>query len=43
VDALKGRGPESVRRVSRDAKVVPTPEFNAQRNIQVYGLTQTII
>ncbi|KAK9929976.1 hypothetical protein M0R45_027038 [Rubus argutus] len=34
VDALKGRGPESVRRVSRDAKVVPTPEFNAQRNIQ---------
>lgn len=32
---VKGRGPESVRRVSRDAKVAPTPDYNG-RISQVY-------
>ncbi|XP_057974970.1 probable serine/threonine-protein kinase At1g09600 isoform X2 [Malania oleifera] len=32
--AVKGRGPESVRRGSRDTKGVPTPEFNAQGQVQ---------
>ncbi|PRQ20740.1 putative protein-serine/threonine kinase CMGC-CDK-CRK7-CDK9 family [Rosa chinensis] len=33
-DPIKGRGPESVRRASRDAKIAPTPDYNAQGNMQ---------
>lgn len=32
-ESVKGRGPESVRRGSRDAKAVPTPEFDAHGEI----------
>lgn len=37
---VKGRGPESVRRVSRDAKVAPTPDYNG-RISQVYEWPDT--
>lgn len=40
-DPIKGRGPESVRRASRDAKIAPTPDYNAQGNIQVYEWPDT--
>lgn len=31
-DTVKGRGPESVRRGSRDANNVPTPEFDDEED-----------
>lgn len=31
----KGRGSESVRKSSRDTKVAPTPEFNAQGDLSL--------
>ncbi|KAF3447404.1 hypothetical protein FNV43_RR12590 [Rhamnella rubrinervis] len=34
-DTVKGRGPESVRRGSRDIKEVPTPEFTAQGDVSL--------
>ncbi|KAK4752026.1 hypothetical protein SAY87_020824 [Trapa incisa] len=36
-EPVKGRGPESVRRGSRDVKVVPTPEFNAHGEVSFQG------
>ena len=32
---VKGRGADSVRRGLRDAKAVPTPEFNAQGDVSL--------
>lgn len=37
-DAFEGRGPESVRRGSRDTKAVPMPEFNAQEDASLQVL-----
>lgn len=34
-EAVKGRHPESVRRGSREAKAVPTPEFNGQGDVTI--------
>ncbi|KAK7843109.1 putative serine/threonine-protein kinase [Quercus suber] len=36
---VKGRGADSVRRGLRDAKAVPTPEFNAQGDVSLKGQT----
>ncbi|KAK9269822.1 hypothetical protein L1049_025395 [Liquidambar formosana] len=36
-EAIKGRGPDSVRRGSREAKAMPSPEFNAKGQVSVQG------
>ncbi|KAK4741070.1 hypothetical protein SAY87_024658 [Trapa incisa] len=40
-ESVKGRGPESVRQGSRDAKEVPTPEFNDCREVSLQGQPDT--